>query len=517
MMSSRPNILLILTDQHAAGVAGFAGDPIVRTQNLDAVAARSVRFENAVCPSPVCTASRMCMLTARDVHRCGAWNNHWIIFPEHVTWPGHFAARGYRTGLVGKMHFGGKDQMHGFQVRPYGDMRHGLGHQPEPLEMFPGYAHAESAGETVIPESLISDAVITHETLALLREHADTEPDTPWFVCAGYTRPHDPFTAPGRYIRRYRDKVPFPQPASHYRDALEPYARHSLDIIGYDRLSPEQIQRACEAYYASVDYVDDCIGELLDGLATDGLLDNTIVIYTSDHGEMLGRHGLWGKGVYYEPSIMVPLLMTGPGVAAGPRRIDHPISLMDLFPTCCSLAGLDAPDGLDGVDFSAALADPSAAQAPRDFAPSAYYKYGVRTKHLPGQVPAEDQPHAAMRVNRQRDWKYVAIEGGRPLLFDLVNDPDEEVNLAGEPQHAERCRRMHEQLFADASWQDAHRQLEIDRQRLPEYFSGLKPTMPNQYMLADGRVFDAETQLYDARWLYIPPESTGGIIPQMYG
>ena len=126
-----------------------------------------------------------------------------MIFPEHVTWPGHFARHGYRTCLVGKMHFGGHDQIQGFQVRPYGDLRHGLGHQPEPLELFPGYGTAESAAPTQIPESLLVDVVTTRETLSFVQEHADREPDTPWFVCTGYCRPHPPYTAPGRYLRRY--------------------------------------------------------------------------------------------------------------------------------------------------------------------------------------------------------------------------------------------------------------------------------------------------------------------------
>ena len=514
-MATRPNILLILSDQHNSKIAGFAGDTNVQTQNLDALAERSVQFTAATCTSPVCTPSRMSILTGKDVHHCGAWNNHWVIFPEHTTWPEYFADNGYRTGMVGKMHFGGRDQMQGFQVRPYGDLKHGLGHQPEPLELFPGYAGPESAGETEIPESLLSDVVITRETLAFLREHDDKDPDTPWFVCAGYTRPHSPFTAPGRYIRRYRDKVAATAPTDP--DDLEPYARHTYDRVGYGKVTPEQSQRAVEGYYACVDFVDDCIGELLDGLDKDGLLENTIIIYTSDHGEMLGRHGLWAKEVYYDESIEAPLLMTGPGIAPGAQRVDHPFSLMDLFPTCCGLAGLAVPPGLDGVDFSKLLANPDTAEAPRSFSPSSYYKYAIRVYHAPHDAK-ETESHRAMRVNRRRRWKYVAIEGGDPLLFDMEADPEENNNLAGDPKHGDLCREMHEELFAEASWEDLHRQLDADRKRIPEYLSGVKPSMPNQYMLEDGRIFDAEAELYGARWLYLPEESnSGGIIPQMFG
>ena len=511
----RPNILLIMTDEHTPKVTGFAGDPHVHTQHLDELAERSVRFDTAVCASPACTPSRMCMLTGKDVHRCAAWNNHWILFPEHTTWPAHFTAHGYRTCLVGKMHYGGKNQLNGFQVRPYGDMKHGLGHQPDPLSLFPGYASAESAGESEIPESLMSDIVTTREALSFLYEQTDREPDIPWFVCASYTRPHSPFTAPGRYIRRYRDAVACPPPAAGFRENLDKYTRDIHDAVGYSNLTEDQTKKGVEGYYACVDFVDDCIGELLEGLSREGILENTIIIYTSDHGEMLGQHGLWGKGVYYEPSIAVPLLMSGPGIAEG--RVNHPVSLMDLFPTCCKLADLPVPEGLDGIDLSPVLSRPSTADPPREFAPSSFFKYGIRVEHYLHAELKKPGSCRAMRVCREKDWKYVAIEGGEPLLFDMVNDPEENTNLAERQEHSERCRKMEKKLFGSISWEQIRDQLAEDRARLPEFYSGLKPTTPNQYRLPDGRIFDAEGSLYEARWLAIPGGTTGGIIPQMFG
>ncbi len=507
---TRPNILLIQTDQHASSVAGFAGDPSVQTQHLDALAQRSTQFDTAICPSPICTPSRMCMLTGKEAHRCAAWSNHWIIFPEHVTWPSHFADHGYRTCLVGKMHFGGRDQMQGFQVRPYGDLRHGLSHQPEPIDLFPAYHGAESAGVTEIPESLLQDVVVTRESLAFLLEHQDLEPDVPWFVCASYSRPHSPFTAPGRYIRRYRDKIPPAYLPANPDEDLEPFARRYFSV---DQ-SAEVSLRGREAYYACIDFVDDCIGELLEGLDRAGLLDNTIVIYTSDHGEMIGHHGIWGKIVYYEPSVGVPLLMTGPGIQAGHHRVPHPVSLLDLFPTTCALAGLPVPEGLDGVDLHELLTEPETAKPPRDFAASASFAYGVRINY---NTTDENQPGAAMRLVRDQNWKYVEIEKGSPLLFDLASDPPEKLNLAARPEHQERCLQMKQALFRNFSWQQVHEQLALDRARLPEFLSGQRPSTPNQYVLADGRIFDAEGGLYGARWLYVPPEASGGIIPQQFG
>lgn len=508
MKNQRPNFLLVMTDEHAPAVAGFSGDPIVQTQHLDQLSADGVHFRVASCTNPACTPSRMSMLTGKEPHRCAGWSNHWIIFPEHITWPQHFSEHGYTTGLVGKMHFGGKDQFQGFQLRPYGDMRHALGHQPDPLHMYPGYANPESAGITEIPESLLQDVIVTRETLALVLEQQDSAPNIPWFVCASYSRPHSPLTAPGRYIRRYIDKVPPPVVGPEASSRLEPYARG----LEFD-LTNEQLTRAREAYYASVDFVDDCIGELLDGLQQAGALENTIIIYTSDHGEMLGNYGCWGKCLYYEPSIGVPLVFNGPGLGTG-RSIEHPISLMDLYPTTCGLAGIPVPEDLDGVDFSGWLSSPKSTPPPRTSTTSAFYRYGSRVEQ--GATP-DDTPCAAWRCVRETGWKYVEVEQGAALLFDLANDPHETTNLAPNAMYRKRCERMQQILYENFSWQQVHHRLAQDRQRLPELNSGLPPGTPNQYMLANGRIFDAEKSMYDARWLSIPPGCTGGIIPQQFG
>ena len=511
----RPNILLLVTDQHNARVAGFAGDPVVRTQHLDRLAQRSVQFDRAVCASPCCTPSRMAMLTVKDIHHCSAWNSHWVIFPEHVTWPAHFAAHGYRTCLVGKMHFGGRDQMQGFQRRPYGDLRHGLGHQPDPIALFPAYHGPTKVGVTEIPESLAQDKVVARESLAFVLEHADREPEVPWFCCASFGRPHSPYTAPGRYFRRYRDRVPPIELPADFKARLDPYSRRMYDGEPGRDLTPEESLRAREAYYANVDFVDDCVGELLDGLEREGRLENTIVIYTSDHGEMMGQHGLWGKVVPYEGSIGVPLLISGPGVSAGHHRVGHPISLLDLYPTACRLAGIPVPAGLDGVDFSGVLQSPGTDAAPREFAPSTYLPDAVRAAGAWRPSVADSAP--AMRVVRERDWKFVEIEAGAPLLFDLRNDPGETVSLAARPEHAARCARMRRAALAGFDWATVREQIAADRERIKQFASGLKPSTPNQYMLADGRVFDAEASLYEARWLPIPPIHGGGIIPQQFG
>ena len=273
--------------------------------------------------------------------------------------------------------------------------------------------------------------------------------------------------------------------------------------------------RAREAYYACVDFVDDCIGELLAGLENAGALDNTIVIYTSDHGDMAGEHGTWGKCVPYDGSVGVPLLISGPGVKPGHHRASQVFSLMDLFATTCRLADLPIPNDLDSIDQCDVLANPIGSDAPRAFAPSTYLPYAIRAAGAWG-LP-DDVSACAMRALCGRDWKYVEIEGADPLLFDKRNDPGETTNLAPDPEYARQCERLRRETMDGFDWSAVREQLAADRQRIEQFASGVKPTTPNQYMLPDGRIFDAEAALYDARWLHLPPVQGGGIIPQQFG
>jgi len=194
--------------------------------------------------------------------------------------------------------------------------------------------------------------------------------------------------------------------------------------------------------------------------------------------------------------------------------MNKPISLIDIYPTMCSMAGIPVPTGLDGMDYSEALRTADETKCRREYAFSSYYRYGIR---LSGMELSDETPEMAWRCVNDERWKYVEIEKGSELLFDLEKDPLETENLASRPECDDVKRRMRNWLHRDFSWESAHDQLREDRERLPQFYSGYFPGTPNQYMLPDGRVFDAEKSLYDARWLHIPPGFTGGIIPQQFG
>lgn len=485
-MSGRPNILLILTDQHSPHISGFAGNPVVNTDNLDRLAENSTRFDAAYCQSPLCVPSRMSLWTGKTAARSSAWDNRSVIFPEHRTLPSWLAQHGYTTAAAGKMHFRGPEQLYGFQYRPYGDLVESRlqFHQPDPPETADGRwsNHAVGrfpfAGPTAIPESLLADNVVSTESLAWLLEFTDTNPSTPWFFVASYSRPHFPLTAPGRYIRKYlaSSLQPSPLPAG-YPDELHPHDRFIVDDFNLLHFSPEEHRQALAAYYACVDFVDDCIGRLLDGLRKAGCLDNTYVVYTSDHGDMAGEHGLWWKRTYYEASARIPLLVAGPDVPTGATS-NVPVELVDLFPTFCDWAGTPSPPGLDGESLVPLLSD----QPDR------------RHKKIARSVLLGEKETTQFRMVRDQRWKMVDFPNAPFRLFDLSNDPAETSDLAGSPPSEAPIAELEALLNADGSWTELAEKRTADRERAGT-FNRIGEGCA-QYRLADGRLVEADAQLY---------------------
>ena len=486
---NKPNVLFLISDQHNPHVAGFAGNRIVRTQNLDRLAAESVQFDAAYCQVPLCTPSRISMWTGRLAHRRSGWANNVPIPPEFLTIPEHFAEHGYTTCGVGKMHVSGERPMNGFQFRPYGDLKPNCfcGHQPDPLKTAVDNAwtkHAVGrlsfAGETEIPESLLQDNIVTRESLAFIVDHTEKRLDQPWFVCASYQRPHHPLTAPGRYIRRYWPDGPDLSPLPDgYPDDLHPHDKFIVDDFNLAKVSEEERRRGLAAYYASVDFVDDCIGDLLDGLKQEGLLDDTIVIYTTDHGDLASEHGLWWKRSYYDGSAGVPLLIRAPGNAPG--RVPQVAELLDLFPTLCELCGLPVPEHLDGESLVPLIARDAGGRRKKDFA---------RTEYIA-------RAETTFRMLRTPKWKYVEFPEYPPVLFNMENDPDEQRNLAGLSEHSAVMAELHARLWHDGeSWESLSAKKEAARERKARELAVDRDSTPNQYALPNGTVVDAEGMLY---------------------
>ena len=479
-MAQKPNILFLMSDEHSPHAIGCEGNPIVQTPNLDQLAGSGTYFESAYCQVPLCTPSRMCMLTGKHAHRCSAWNNGSILFPEHLTMPAHFAEHGYATALVGKMHFGGKEQHNGFQSRPYGDLRGTAGHQTDPLNP-PSRIRGRTrlAGVTEIPSSLLQERVINGETLEYLRSQPS---DQPWFLLASYSRPHFPLTAPKRLLDKYwPDNVDMPNIPPGHLEQTHPFAKGLRDNFSTQDISPEETRKARAAYYACCEFLDETIGDLLALLERDGFLDNTIIVYTTDHGEMAGEHGQWWKSSYYEAAARVPLIVWDKQLQQSEgSRVRAPVELNDIFPTLCARAGIPIPEDLDGADLTNLMS--GNADGWCDTAITEYWA---------------NQTTSPMRMLRTPRYKYVAFPEDESILFDLETDPDEFENLSGREEYRELEASLHEQLMGSFSWESVAEQQAADSVRSRDFKAPWGGGTPNQYTLPDGRIVDAETCLYN--------------------
>ena len=478
-MAQRPNILFLMSDEHSPHAIGCEGNDIVQTPNLDRLAESGTYFESAYCQVPLCTPSRMCMLTRKHAHRCSAWNNGSILFPEHLTMPAHFAQHGYATALVGKMHFGGKEQNNGFQSRPYGDLRGYAGHQTDPLKTPSGKRpRTRSAGITEIPTSMLQERVINTETLEYLSPHPSEQP---WFLLASYSRPHFPLTAPKRLLDKYwPDNIDMPNIPEGHLEQTHPFAKGLRDNFNTEEIPPEEARKARAAYYACCEFLDETVGDLLALLERDGFLDNTIIVYTTDHGEMAGEHGQWWKSSYYEAAARVPLIVWDNQLQQSHgARVTAPVELNDLFPTLCTRAGIPIPEGLDGANLTNLMS--GNAEGWRNTAITEYWS---------------NQTTGPMRMLRTPRHKYVAFPEHESILFDLETDPDEFENLTGQAEYSELEAFLHEQLMNGFSWEKVAEQMEADKVRSQDFKEPWGRGTPNQYTLPDGRVVDAETCLY---------------------
>ncbi len=445
-MADRPHLLILMSDQHHHRALGCAGHPLVRTPNLDALAARGVRFADASCAFPLCVPSRAALMTARACHRLGVLDNGGHLPADVPTWAHGLSRAGYRTVLCGRMHFVGGDQLHGFLERRVGDVSPGWVGRNVACERDRGYFgitaardHA-AAGHTAF---LAYDRAVAAEAQRLIYEHETSGDPRPLCLVVSWIGPHDPFIAPPRFFQQYDGRTELPP--NH--DAIPPHALIARRAAqqGAAQTPPEVTQRALAAYLGLISFIDELIGDvLLAWNSCPALAPNSITLYTSDHGEMAGEFGLWGKDNFMQAAVAVPLILAWPG--HWPRGAERatPVSLLDVGPTL--LEAVDAPPlpRVDGVSLLPLLHDPHA-QADR-------------------VVLAEMTPPA--RMVRQGPWKFINDPQHGPALFNLAEDPQERVNLAGRPEHANRCE-VFEQLAHRDGW-DAANLARQREQRQPE-------------------------------------------------
>jgi choline-sulfatase len=448
-MTTPPNILIVMADQLAASWLPAYGQSVVQAPNLTALSADGVTFDAAYCASPLCAPSRASLLTGLLPSRTGVFDNAAEMPASTPTVVHRLRAAGYATTLVGKMHFVGPDQLHGFEERLTPDIYPaGLEWTPDwrapAAEQLPWYHTMDSVLDpAVVPAAMqadYDDEVAFHATRAVF-DHARHRRGDPLLLVASFTNPHDPWELPRVWWDRYGpDAIEPPAVAPIPLEQADPHSRRLRSMCGVDDagLTVDQVRRARHGYFAAISYVDERIGQVLHALRESGLDERTIVLFTSDHGEMLGERGLWYKMAFFEQSARIPLIVRMPSGrrARAGARVAQPVSLLDLAPTLLDLAGVGAGEeaaGMDGTSL-APLVDGSG-EGDRESVVAEYLAEGTTAP----AVMIRRGPH-----------KFVACPGDPDMLFDLAADPHEVEDLAATPAGAELCARMRAEV--EARW-----------------------------------------------------------------
>ena len=428
----RPNILFLCSDQHSGQMLmGGPGRRVpVRTPNLERLASTGVLFRNAYCGSPVCAPSRASMMTGRFASDVASYGNSTVFDGSVPTWGNYLRDAGYLCWATGKMDLTAEKDLGFKQV----NTNHGHFRRPDITELFRRpmcYRIDERelvdgrVGDRGAPDRARIDA-----GMAFVAEQS-AAPGKPWAAYVGVVCPHPRFEAPEKYWSLYPpEHVPLPNLPPGHLDRLHPVFQVLRDFSMISTpVAEERIRRARTAYYGMVTELDEHLGSIIDELERKGALRNTLLVYTSDHGEMLGEHGLWLKRSLLEGAARVPLIMAGAGLPAG-KVIDTPVSHVDLAATLLDLAGAERPAAQRGTSLLPLIAGDAKA-GPR-------YVYS--------ECHNEGNSTGSFMI-RKSEWKYIYFSFyGSNLLFNLRDDPSELNNLAGRSETVSIEREMHDAL-----------------------------------------------------------------------
>jgi len=438
-----PNILVIMSDEHDVGVTGCYGNSIVQTPHLDALAGEGITFNAAYTTSPLCVPARLSFTAGKYISRCGAWSNScWLPSDDYPSIARMMSAAGYRSLLCGKQHYDatrryGFHEIGGNMNRHY-KTGHGGRRAPEDERVNTRSRDQRFAQFRTAPTSGIieHDEQVTRGASDFLSRWRQA--DGPFFLFAGYLAPHFPLTVPESYYRRYEDKVPMPHLPEGSVDGQPLNYHHLRRGFGVVETDPQTVKRGRELYYGLTDWLDDQIGSVMAALGDSEARDNTVVIYTSDHGENKGDHHLWWKNCMYEHASRVPLIIRWPERWRGGQVRDGACSLVDLVQTIAQIGEARVPEDWDGDPMCEWMDDVDTGW--KDLAVSEYYAHNIASGF-------------AMLRSGKHKYVYHTRMGGdygpEEELYDLCADPGELDNLAGDPGNAQRMRQMYRALVAE--------------------------------------------------------------------
>lgn len=453
-VGSQKNVLFIISDD-LNNFLGCYGDPRAKTPNIDRLAERGVTFQNAYCTFPLCGPSRNSMLTGLYPNSTGILQNQQVFrqtIPSHWSLPQAFRLSGYFAARVGKLyHYNvprsigsfGHDDPGSWELamNPAGVDR--LEEEPQINTLTPGqFGGTLSWYASPKGDRHHTDALVAADAAWIL-ERCASQPDRPFFLAVGFYRPHTPYVAPevpyfGYYPRQEmplfhgikEDQADLPKPA------LGSYKREQ------DKLTDDLRQEVVQAYYASISFMDAQVGQVLETLDRLGLAENTVIVFTSDHGYHMGQHGLWQKMSLFEESCRVPMIVVAPGVTQPGSVCQSPVSQLDLYPTLTELCRVSAPGNLQGQNLIPILGDPTVAG--RGWALTQVTRGQQQRSSRSGERSGSFFGYS-LRTPR---WRYTEWDEGHEgrELYDHDTDPAELTNLAGSPDQVETVRQLSSQL-----------------------------------------------------------------------
>jgi len=445
MKKNAPNILVIMFDQLAPQCLSCYGHPLVKSPNIDALAENGVLFENSYTNFPLCVPSRASFMAGRYANSLEVWDNATDFSCSTPTIPHYLRSQGYSATLCGKMHFIGPDQMHGFEQRLVTDV------YPSNFAWTPDWNEGPHNRPTGINMRAVVDSGTCIRSLQIdyddeveffahqkLYDLVRFSEEQPFFLMVSFTHPHSPFIVRKEFWDRYdHNDITLPKVPTIPLDEQDEMSRwlhyaHGGDL---DDVTDEHVRNARHAYYGMISYCDDKVGRIMATLDEVGLTDDTIVIFTSDHGEMLGERGGWYKQYFYEWSSRIPLIVSCPS-RFKQARVEENVSLADILPTVMDLAtnngDWEAVAPLDGNSLTAMLDGDSAKWD--DTVISEYTGEGAC---------------APCRMIRRGFHKLIYTHGFPDLLYDLEADPDELENLAEDAAHSKLLKELRDALLKD--------------------------------------------------------------------
>ena len=457
-MAEQPNILMIICDQMVAELSGAYGHPVVETPHLDHLVEEGVRFDNAYTSCPICVPARSSIMTGSYVSRTGCYDNG-ALFPADVPTLCHYLSiQGYDTVASGKLHFVGPDQLHGFEKRLTPDIYPSdFNWLPErPKEGFGDFSsfHVNpmaidhvTGGVRLWSMQFDFDEETQFRALEYLRskrskytgslqKELPPQDERPFFLCVSYTHPHEPLHVTQELWDLYEGKeIGLPEIPENLAELEHPMDKqlntfHGTHLVDLDDEQAQYNMR--RAYYGLVTYVDRKVGELLQTLEDMGLRENTLILFVSDHGDMLGERRMIQKRVFYEFAARVPWIISYPQRWEGGTIVKEPVSLVDVMPTLLDFAGVKQHKVVP-VDGKSVLPLMDGERDAERAVFAEHHTEGITTTSF---------------MVRQGSFKYIHTTGYGPRLFNLAEDPREWNNLAGQPQYEKVESRMHDLLLA---------------------------------------------------------------------